>query len=41
MAIAFTIYTPVYSTITAICVIFFYVSYVISSALGLFACGRT
>ena len=41
LAIAFTIYTPVYSTITAVCVIFLYVSYVIPSALGFFAYGRS
>jgi amino acid transporter len=41
LAVAFTIYTPVYSTITAVCVIFLYVSYVIPSALGFFAYGRT
>lgn len=41
LAIAFTIYTPVYSTITAVCVIFLYISYVIPSALGFFAYGRT
>ncbi len=41
MAIAFTVYTPVYSTITAVCVIFLYISYVIPSALGLFAYGRS
>jgi amino acid transporter len=41
LAIAFTLYTPVYSTITAVCVIFLYISYVVPSALGLFAYGRT
>lgn len=41
LAVAFTIYTPVYSTITAVCVIFLYISYVIPTALGLFAYGRT
>lgn len=41
LAIAFTVYTPVYSTITAVCVIFLYISYVIPTALGLFAYGRT
>ncbi len=37
----FTVYTPVYSTITAVCVIFLYISYVLPSALGLAAYGRT
>ena len=33
-AVLFTVYTPVYSTITAVCVIFLYVSYVLPTALG-------
>jgi amino acid transporter len=37
----FTVYTPVYSTITVVCVIFLYISYVLPSALGLVAYGRT
>lgn len=41
LAVLFTVYTPVYSTITAVCVIFLYISYVIPSFLGLFAYGRT
>lgn len=41
LSVAFTVYTPVYSTITAVCVIFLYISYVIPTALGLFAYGRT
>lgn len=41
LSIAFTVYTPVYSTITAVCVIFLYISYVIPTALGLVAHGRT
>lgn len=41
LAVLFTIYTPVYSTITAVCVIFLYISYVIPTALGLFAYGNT
>jgi amino acid transporter len=40
-AVLFTVYTPVYSTITAVCVIFLYVSYVLPTALGYFAHGRT
>jgi amino acid transporter len=39
-AALFTVYTPVYSTITAVCVIFLYVSYVIPTAIGLLAYGR-
>ena len=38
-AIVFTVSTPIYSTITAVCVIFLYISYVIPTALGLFAYG--
>ncbi|APR76582.1 Amino acid/metabolite permease [Minicystis rosea] len=41
LSVAFTVYTPVYSTIAAVCVIFLYVSYVIPTALGLYAWGRT
>jgi amino acid transporter len=41
LAIAFTLYTPVYSTITAVCTIFLYLSYVVPIALGLRAWGRT
>jgi amino acid transporter len=41
LSIAFTLYTPVYSTITAVCTIFLYVSYVVPIALGLRAWGRT
>src|SRR5438445_7605980 len=40
LAVAFTVYTPVYSTITAVCVIFLYISYVIPTALGLVAYGK-
>jgi amino acid transporter len=39
-AVLFTVYTPVYSTITAVCVIFLYVSYVIPTAIGFLAYGR-
>jgi amino acid transporter len=38
---AFTVYTPVYSTITAVCTIFLYISYGLPIALGLYAYGRT
>ncbi|MCI0358843.1 MAG: amino acid permease [Planctomycetaceae bacterium] len=40
-AFLFTVYTPVYSTITAVCTIFLYISYVLPSALGLAAYGRS
>jgi amino acid transporter len=40
-AILFTLYTPVYSTITAVCTIFLYISYVLPIALGARARGRT
>jgi amino acid transporter len=41
LGIGFTIYTPVYSTIVTVCVIFLYISYVIPVALGFFAYGKT
>ena len=41
LVIAFTLYTPVYSTITAVCVIFLYISYVIPTFLGLLAYRRS
>jgi amino acid transporter len=41
LSIAFTVYTPVYTTITAVCTIFLYLSYVIPTVLGLVAWGRT
>jgi len=40
-AFLFTIYTPVYSTITVVCTILLYISYVLPSALGFLAHGRT
>jgi amino acid transporter len=40
LSMLFTLYTPVYSTITAVCTIFLYVSYGLPIALGLFAFGR-
>jgi amino acid transporter len=40
-AVLFTIYTPVYSTITVVCVLFLYISYVLPLALGLLAYGRS
>jgi amino acid transporter len=39
-SILFTVYTPVYVTITAVCVIFLYVSYAIPIGLGLVAYNR-
>jgi amino acid transporter len=41
LAVLFTVYTPVYDTVAAACAIFLYVSYVLPTALGLFAYGRT
>ncbi len=40
-AVLFTLYTPVYSTITAVCTILLYISYVLPTALGARAHGRT
>ena len=40
-AVLFTVYTPVYSTITVVCTLFLYLSYVLPAALGFFAHGRT
>lgn len=41
LSVAFVVHTATYSTITGACTIFLYISYVIPSALGLFAYGRT
>jgi amino acid transporter len=41
LTLAFTVYTPVYSTITAVCVIFLYVSYAMPTIMGVYAYGRT
>jgi amino acid transporter len=41
LAVLFTVYTPVYDTIAAVCAVFLYVSYVLPTALGLFAHGRS
>lgn len=41
LTVAFTIYTPVYSTITAVCVIFLYISYVMPTLVGIRAYGKT
>jgi amino acid transporter len=40
-SLLFTIHTPVYATITAVCTIFLYLSYVLPTALGVRAYGRT
>jgi amino acid transporter len=40
-AVLFTFHTPVYATISAVCTIFLYISYVLPTALGAFAYGRT
>ncbi len=41
LSVAFVVHTPTYSTITAACTIFLYISYVIPTTLGLFAYGRS
>jgi amino acid transporter len=41
LSVLFTVYTPVYSTITVVCTIFLYISYALPVGLGLFAFGRT
>ncbi len=41
LSVAFVVHTPTYSTITAACTIFLYISYVIPTTLGLLAYGRT
>jgi amino acid transporter len=40
-SILFTIHTPVYATITAVCTIFLYLSYVIPTGLGAWSYGTT
>jgi amino acid transporter len=40
-SVLFTVYTPVYATITAVCTIFLYVSYVVPCALGAWEYGRS
>jgi amino acid transporter len=37
----FTVWTPIYATLTAVCTIFLYLSYVLPTALGALAYGRT
>lgn len=39
-SVLFTVYTPVYSTLTAVCTIFLYISYVVPTGLGFVAYGR-
>jgi amino acid transporter len=41
LTVSFTVYANVYATITSVCVIFLYVSYLVPIALGLWAHGRT
>jgi amino acid transporter len=40
-AVLFTVYTPVYETITVVCTIFLYLSYLLPIGLGFRAYGRT
>ena len=40
LTVLFTVYTPVYSTITSVCTIFLYLSYMLPIALGFWAYGR-
>ena len=40
-SLLFTIHTPVYTTITAVCTMFLYISYVLPTALGVWSYGRT
>jgi amino acid transporter len=41
LALASTLYAPVYSTLTTACVVFLYLSYTMPTLVGLFAFGRT
>jgi amino acid transporter len=41
LTVLFTVSTPVYATITAVCTIFLYISYMLPTALGALAYGRT
>jgi amino acid transporter len=41
LAVGFTVFTPVYSTITTVCVIFLYISYLMPTLLGLVAYRRS
>lgn len=40
-SVAFTVWTPVYATITAVCALLLYISYAVPAALGFFALGRS
>jgi amino acid transporter len=40
-SVLFTLYTPVYATITVVCTIFLYVSYVVPCVLGAWAYGKS
>jgi amino acid transporter len=41
LSVLFTLSTPVYATITAVCTLFLYISYVLPTAIGAWAYGRT
>jgi amino acid transporter len=41
LALALTVYTPIYTTLTSVCVILLYLSYGLPTLLGLLAYGRT
>ncbi len=41
LAVASTLYAPAYTTLTAACVIFLYISYVMPTLVGIFAYGNT
>jgi len=41
LTVGCTLYAPAYSTLTAACVIFLYISYVMPTAAGIFAYGKT
>jgi amino acid transporter len=41
LSVAFTVYTPVYATISVVCAVLLYLSYVLPTAVGLWAYGRT
>jgi amino acid transporter len=41
LAVCFTVYALVYSTISAVCTVFLYISYVLPPALGLWTCRRS
>jgi amino acid transporter len=41
LSLLFTLSTPIYATITAVCTLFLYISYVLPTAIGAWAYGRT